>query len=151
MLELAWALDCSCDLAFWVLPASSPRPKRLASVRIKFCSMSGLVKQWVQVAVLGVKHFRPNVNLQRDADVALGHDGGKKCLHHRQQSLARTLLRGLGAATAHAQVQVDKGVVTGIGAGIVAGVCAGDCAGNGSRRSPPRRPATGATPPGYRW
>ena len=41
------------------------------------CAFSWLdfLKQRVQIAELRVKHFRSDVDLQRDANVALGHHG----------------------------------------------------------------------------
>ena len=63
-------------------------------------------------AVLGVKHLGADVAPQRDADATLRHDRTEKGLGHSDQGLACTLLNGLAAASAHAQVQVHKSVVT---------------------------------------
>ena len=62
--------------------------------------------------MFGIKHLGADIDLQRDADVALGHHRRKENLGFFEQGLPCALLGGLAPATAHAHVQVNKGVVS---------------------------------------
>jgi len=70
-----------------------------------------MVEKGVKRAVLGIKHLLPHVDLQSNPDVLRGHEGCKKCFCHGKQGLACALLRRLAAPSAHAQIQISKGVI----------------------------------------
>ena len=71
----------------------------------------------MEVAVLRIEHFRPFVDLQRDAHVPLCEQSLEMRFRGFQQGVSHRFVDGAAATPAHAQVEIHKRVVTGIARG----------------------------------